>query len=179
MPYSPGEIAAYFALCDTQPSAARRLRLQGLICLGAGAGLSGQDLRHVRGHDVVVAHGGVLVSVEGRCARVVPVLAHYHRRLLESALELGEGYLCGGRLAWRHNLTSTVVSSVSGGNDLERLEVSRLRATWLSTQAERLGLRGLFVAAGFLFSQQLCDLVGRLPTPDKDELVVLLGGSAG
>lgn len=177
-PYSPGEIAAYLALCDAQPSAARRLRLQALICLGAGAGLNGADLRHVRGSDVAAAHGGVLVSVEGRCARVVPVLTPYHRRVLESARGLGEDYLCGGRVASRHNVTNTVVDSVSGGRDLARLEVARLRATWLSTQAERLGLRGLFAAAGFSFSQQLCDLVERLPTPDEGKLVVLLGGSA-
>jgi hypothetical protein len=81
-------------------------------------------------------------------------------------------------VAQRHNVTNNVVDSVSGGRDLDRLEVARLRATWLSTQADRLGLRGLFAAAGFSFSQQLCDLVGRLPAPDEAELVGLLGGSA-
>jgi len=50
-PYAPEEIAAFFALADAQPSLARRMRLTALVCLGAGAGLTGADLRHVRGLD--------------------------------------------------------------------------------------------------------------------------------
>ena len=76
----------------------------------------------------------------------------------------------------RHNVTNRLVASLSGGHDLERLDLSRLRATWLATVAEtRLGLPGLFKAAGFSFSQQLCDLVADLNVPDDDDLVDLLG----
>jgi integrase len=178
MAYRPDEIAGYLALADAQPTVARRMRLQGLICLGAGAGLGGGDVRSVRGSDVVVSSGGVLVRVEGRSPRVVPVLSPYHRRLLESARFSGGGYLCGGRSASRRNVTNNLVDSISGGSGLERLEISRLRVTWLVTQATRLGLRGLFQAAGFSFSQQLCDLVARLEELRDDELVLLLGGRA-
>ena len=51
-PYSPAEIAGYLALADAQPTAARRMRASGLVCLGAGAGLIRADLRDVRGTDV-------------------------------------------------------------------------------------------------------------------------------
>jgi hypothetical protein len=53
VPYSPAEIAGYLALADAQPTAGRRMRAAGLVCLGAGAGLAGADLRPVRGTDVV------------------------------------------------------------------------------------------------------------------------------
>jgi hypothetical protein len=51
-PYAPAEIDGYLALAAAQPTAARRMRAAGLICLGAGAGLIRADLRHVRGTDI-------------------------------------------------------------------------------------------------------------------------------
>ena len=51
-PYSPAEISGFLALADAQPTAERRMRAAGLICLGAGAGLIRGDLRDVRGTDV-------------------------------------------------------------------------------------------------------------------------------
>jgi len=38
-PYSAAEIAGFLALAGAQPTAARRARAVGLVCLGAGAGL--------------------------------------------------------------------------------------------------------------------------------------------
>ncbi len=36
-PYSPAQIDGYLALADAQPTAERRMRAAGLVCLGAGA----------------------------------------------------------------------------------------------------------------------------------------------
>jgi 4'-phosphopantetheinyl transferase EntD len=44
-PYTPAEIGGYLALGAAQPTAARRMRAAGLVCLGAGAGLIRADLR--------------------------------------------------------------------------------------------------------------------------------------
>jgi len=81
-PYSAAEIAGYLALADAQPTAARRMRAAGLVCLGAGAGLIRGDLREVRGADVACRSGGVVVTVRGARPRTVPALARYHARLL-------------------------------------------------------------------------------------------------
>jgi hypothetical protein len=43
-PYSPAQIDGYLALTDAQPTAERRMRAAGLVCLGAGAGLIRGDL---------------------------------------------------------------------------------------------------------------------------------------
>ena len=77
-PYSPAEIAGYLALADAQPTLSRRMRAAGLVCLGAGAGLTGADLRGVRGTDVTCRSGGVIAEVRSARPRAVPVLARYH-----------------------------------------------------------------------------------------------------
>ncbi|MGH9304993.1 MAG: hypothetical protein ACRDZ5_11380, partial [Acidimicrobiales bacterium] len=70
-PYSAHEIASYLALVDAQPTESRRLRAGALVCLGAGAGLVGGDLKAVCGTDVVSRSGGVVVEVRsGRRPRV-------------------------------------------------------------------------------------------------------------
>ena len=119
--------------------------------------------------------GGLIVAVRGRSPRTVPLLSPYHERLRDSAAFAGGGFVVGGVSGDRHNVTNRLVASISGGHDLGHLELSRLRATWLATVAERLGLPGLFKAAGFSFSQQLCDLVANMAVPDNDDLVDLLG----
>ncbi len=82
-PYTPAEIDGYLALAAAQPTAARRARAAGLVCLGAGAGLIRSDLRNVRGTDVCARSGGVVAEVRGgRAPRAVPVLARYHAPLL-------------------------------------------------------------------------------------------------
>jgi len=61
-PYGPAQIDGYLALADAQPTAERRMRAAGLVCLGAGAGLIRADLRDVRGTDVIARSGGLAVA---------------------------------------------------------------------------------------------------------------------
>jgi integrase len=136
-PYSPAEIDGYLALADAQPTAERRMRAAGLVCLGAGAGLIRGDLRDVRGTDVACRSGGVIVQVRGQRARPVPVLARYHARLLAAGRLAGSGLICGGADPDRRNLTNPLVSALDGGNGLPRLDTSRLRATWLRDCADQ------------------------------------------
>jgi hypothetical protein len=175
-PYRAGEIAAYLALGDAQPSPLRRARANALICLGAGAGLIGGDLRRVFGNDVVCRSGGVLVRVGGRRPRVVPVLSDYHERLLGAADFFQARPLVSGRDPDSHNVTNPLISSLSGGIDLPRLEVARLRSTYLVAMAEAIGLRAFMDAAGITCSQRLGDLVSHLPSRSEPEAVALLGG---
>ena len=177
-PYDPAEIAAYLALADAQPTPARKMRLSGLIVLGAGAGLMGADLRAVRGSDVVARSGGVVVHVEGHRARVVPVLTRYHERLVASARFAKGEYVTGGFSASRRNVTSGLVASLAGGADLPTLEVGRLRATWLREVAEGIGLKAFMDAAGIVCSQRLGDLVATVATPTERDAVSLLGARA-
>ena len=176
-PYTPAEICAYLALAETQPTLARRMHLSGLICLGAGAGLMGADLRTVAGTDVIARSGGVVVEVNGRRGRVVPVLARYHERVLASASFARTGYVTGGYSAQRRNVTASLKASVAGGADLPGLDTGRLRATWLFDAAGAIGLKAFMEAAGITCSQRLGDLVATLAPPAEHDVVALLDGT--
>jgi hypothetical protein len=175
-PYSPAEISGYLALAAAQPTAARRMRAAGLVCLGAGAGLIRADLRHVRGGDVISRSGGVIVTVGGRRPRAVPVLARYHQPLLAAAGFAGTGLVTGGTEPDRGNITNPLVTALAGGTGLSRLDTSRLRATWLADCAQILGLATFLHAAGITCSQRLGDIIATLQPGDEAETVALLGG---
>jgi hypothetical protein len=175
-PYTGAQIAAFLGLADAQPTVARRMRTQGLICLGAGAGLIGADLRRARGVDVVARSGGVVVVVRGRRARVVPVLSSHQQRVMASASFAGAGWMIGGVDPDRHNVTTPLISSLAGGIDLGRLDTGRLRSTWLTDTAERIGLKAFMDAAGISCSQRLGDLVAGLAAPSETDAVATLAG---
>ncbi len=174
-PYSAAEIAGYLALAGAQPTVPRRMRAAGLVCLGAGAGLAGADLRTVRGTDVICRSGGVIVQVRGRRPRAVPVLARYHEPLLAAAAFAGTALISGGTEPGRKNITTPLTRSLSGGGGLPRLEVSRLRMTWLHDCAQLLGLATFMHAAGITCSQRLGDLLTTLDPADEATAVTLLG----
>jgi hypothetical protein len=175
-PYTSVEIASYLSLADAQPTESRRIRATALVCLSAGAGLVGADLKAVTGTDVVARSGGVVVCVRaGPRPRVVPVLSNYHDRLRLAAGFAGTRLLIGGTSVTRRNVTTPITASLSGGRDLPRCEIARLRATWLVSVAETIGLRAFMDAAGITCSQRLGDLVASLPGASEEEAVALLG----
>ncbi len=176
-PYSAAEIAGYLALADAQPTAARRMRAAGLVCLGAGAGLIRSDLRAVRGTDVICRSGGLIVAVRGARPRAVPVLSRYHDRLLAAAGFAGNAPVCGGADPARRNITTPLTRSLAGGTGLPRLDTSRLRATWLRDCAELLGLATFMHAAGITCSQRLGDLLAGLEPATEQDAVRLLGAA--
>jgi hypothetical protein len=176
-PYSPAEISGFLALADAQPTAARRMRAAGLVCLGAGAGLIRSDLRDVRGTSVTCRSGGVVVTVRGARPRTVPVLAAYHAPLLAAARFAGDALICGGTDPGRRNLTNPLITGLDGGSGLPRLDTSRLRATWLAEVAQQLGLATFMHAAGISCSQRLGDLAAGLEPGSEDQAVRLLGAA--
>jgi len=178
-PYSQAEIAGYLRLARAQPTEARRMRATALICLGAGAGIVGPELRRLRGCDVIARSGGLVVCVSGRRARSVPVAARFHSPLEAAASFAGEGYLVGGRDPGRRNLSDALGAALSSDASLPRLEAGRLRSTWLCECAELVGLRAFMDAAGLRCSQRLGDLVAGLAEVQEAEAVVLLGGDSG
>jgi integrase len=176
-PYTAAEISGYLALAAAQPTAARRMRAAGLVCLGAGAGLIRADLRAVRGTDVSARSGGLVVEVRGVRRRTVPVLARYHGQLLESAAFAGDRLICGGRDPGRHNLTNPLTRALAAGGGLPRIDTSRLRATWLAEAAMLIGLPAFMHAAGLTCSQRLGDIIAALDPGTEEHAVAMLGAS--
>jgi len=177
-PYTRAEIAGFLALAAAQPAQGRRMRAAGLICLGAGAGLAGADLRGVLGTDITTRSGGVIAEVRaGPRPRAVPVLTAYHGPLLESAAWAGQRPVTGGRDPARRNVTTPLISSLAGGAGLPRLEVPRLRVTWLADCARMLGLATFLHTAGITCSQRLGDIIATLDPGGEAAAVALLGGT--
>jgi integrase len=177
-PYCEAEIDGYLRLAACLSTRRRRMRASALVCLGAGAGLVAGELRNLRGSHVVERAGGVLVLVSGRRARSVPVLARYQQPLLEAASYAGENLIVGGREPGRRNVTDELCRALSADRSLPRLELGRLRSTWLVACARRIGLGAFMQAAGISCSQRLGDLAAQLPAAAERELVALLGENA-
>jgi len=175
-PYRPGEVAAMFSLADHQPTRARRMRLQGLLCLGLGAGLSGSDLRHVTGRHVRHHGVGVVVVVEGNRQRTVPVLARYSDRLLDSARFAKGNYVTGGATPERRNLTARLVKDLAGGADVVGIDPSRLRVTFLVEISEMIGLKALLAVCGIASSGRLGAVAAHCADVGLEESIVLFGG---
>jgi integrase len=178
-PYSDLEIAGYLRLAGAQRTLARGMRASALVCVGAGAGLVGSELRHLRGVDVLERSGGLLVLVGGPRARVVPVREPFHEPLAAAAAFAADGYLLGGRAPDRRNLTDALSVALCTDAGLPKLEPGRLRSTWLVACARAIGLHTFMHAAGISCSQRLGDLAARLPEPSETQLVRLLGGADG
>ena len=176
-PYPQAEIDAYLRLAAAQPTLARRMRAEALVCVGAGAGVIASELRHLRGSDVMARSGGVLVRVGGKRARSVPVLERYQQPLLEAAAFAGEKLIVGGREPGRRNITDELCALLSSDPSLPRLEPGRLRSSWLVACAARIGLGAFMQAAGVSCSQRLGDLAAQLPAATEQQLVALLGGT--
>ena len=175
-PYSQAEIVRYLALADAQPTPQRRFKASGLIALGAGAGLIGADPRLVTGADLHERSGGVVVEVRGLRPRVVPVRHELAKRALCSARFAGGSFIVGGADPGRRNLTTPLIASLSGGTDLERLSLARLRATWVARCAADIGLATFMAAAGVRCSQRLGEVVSLLDPGGEEDAVALLGG---
>lgn len=175
-PYSDTQLARYLALADAQPTAQRAQKASGLIALGAGAGLLGADLRLVTGGDVHARSGGVVVEVRGAHPRVVPVRHEMAERALAAARSSGPAFIVGGAEPNRRNVTSPLIASLSGGADLPRLSLARLRATWVARCALDIGLPTFMAAAGVVCSQRLGEVVQMLEPAGEATAVALLGG---
>jgi hypothetical protein len=120
----------------------------------------------------------MLVTVGGARSRAVPVLERYPERVLAAAVFAGDRFIVGGRNPERRNVTDTLSALLSTDLSLPRLQAGRLRSTWLTECAGRIGLGVFMQAAGITCSQRLGDLAAELPEATEDELVTILGGTA-
>ena len=146
-PYSTAEIAGYLALADAQPALARRMRAAGLVALGAGAGLTGADLRGVRGSDVGLP---LRRGRRGRARRPAaggagPVPLPRHLAGLGAVRRTRADHRRDQRRAQEHHHPADPVAG--RGTGLPRLEASGLRPAWLADCARLLDLATFMHAA--------------------------------
>lgn len=149
-PYTSQEMIAFENWGLGRPTFWQRHNVLVLLALGAGAGLSTEDLVTVTGSHIAADSEGVLVSCDGRRSRTVPALARWERTLVSAADAVG-----GDTWLFRPQRTTSsknCVSNFVGKNpavDLPNLTMQRLRATWIVHHlASRTPLGALVPASG-------------------------------
>ena len=127
-PYEPEEVEALWRFASVLSDRRRRVSLQGLLLLGAGAGVARGDLRGVTASSLH-QHGRrlhVKVPSDGRC---VPLAAGWTSRARQVAADRPSGQLIGA-LSGR-NLTDRHVGWVGDRAGVPRLAPDRLRSRWV------------------------------------------------
>jgi hypothetical protein len=148
-----------------------------ILALGLGAGLTSQEMSRLVGSDITSDAAGVLISVIGDQARIVPVLATWERAVAELGATAGDGPVVMPERTkiTRHQLKNFQARCPSG--DAPALDTGRLRATWLCDQlAAGADIRALVAASGVKASQ-VVKYLEHVPDLDLANVRRLLRGS--
>lgn len=139
----------------------RRRGGQGLMYLGAGAGLDGRWAAKVEKTDVLRDADGLYIAVDGR---IVPVLRSYEERLEELLAETPDGGLIVGGAATHKNAANEIANRLKLDPGCPKLNTGRLRSTWIVTHLA-LGTRlpELAEAAGTVGITTFSDLLEFVP----------------
>lgn len=130
-PYLPYELVALRSWAAGQATPTARRDAATILALGAGAGLTSEDIAGLTAGMVTVDDAGVLLAVPGRRARLVPVLAAWEQPIIEAA-----AVIPADRPLFRQHRTGTYRNFVSNfvnrsaGVGIKPL-MQRLRATWI------------------------------------------------
>jgi hypothetical protein len=133
-PYSVTEVSELVSWSRGLPTAHMRRNSRVLLALGLGAGLTSQEITSLVGTDVHVEDGVVLIEVEGKMARSVPV----HRLWADEVLRLAEE--SGPRAFYMPERSRITRRDILGfierctGEGLPMFNVQRLRITWIVGQ---------------------------------------------
>ena len=134
-PYSAREVVTLKSWASAQTTAERRSNAEALLALGLGAGLAGREIVNLTIGDIRADDDGVLITVRGVRARVVPVLREWERALVErvgacqdETWAFREQHAGGNR-----NLITDFVSRSEGKI---QLQARRMHATWIVQHLE-------------------------------------------
>lgn len=186
-PYTPAEEQAFLLLARHQPTLIKRARLATVIALGAGAGLDSSDLRGVRPADIEVltdpADVFKVTVRSGRRPRTVVVRTAYRELLAEAlCLHREAGFSDADTLLGcdeNRNVASRVIEqSLTATGEPVRIEITRLRATWLlAVMHAQVPLTVILQTAGLKSARPIADLIAYLPEADPTDFAQLLAGA--
>lgn len=155
-PYSAQELVSLCSWAQGQNTQYRRVHAHLLLSLGLGAGLSNAEILAVQSRHLHVDSEGILIEVEGRRSRMIPLLAAWEQPLLDYSqarpvnprqfifrpLANGEG-----RSARNSNTIGNFVDQTKPPT--VKPTAQRMRVTWIVTHLSAgTPLKPLIVAAG-------------------------------
>jgi integrase len=149
-PYSAAEMTRLVSWARGLRTERFRVNASVMIGLGAGCGLSSQEMSALVGDDVTEDDDGtVLVHVVRHRPRVVPVLRRHAVAVIQRARFVGERPMLFEERTriTRHQLPNFIERCPAG--DAPHMNTVRLRATWIVGRlAARVDLNALAAAAG-------------------------------
>lgn len=181
-PYSAEEVASIVRVAMTQPTETAGRQLSALVGLGLGAGLDSEDFRVLRCRDIDDRGdaGGILVTITSRTPRRVMVRRCYEELVRRGVARLREGDLITGRMEGRRNVGNKVVERTTVLGGAPRIELSRLRSTWLSWLLTfPVPLAVIMAASGIRSARTLTDLLGHIATAETAKISLTRDGEAG
>jgi hypothetical protein len=133
-PYSPGAVTEFVSWSRGLPTSHMRRNSWALLALGLGAGLSSQEITSLVGTDVRTEDGIVLIDVEGKRARTVPVNRHWAKEVATLAAESGPRpfYMPERARITRRDILGFIERCTGEGEP--KFNVQRLRITWIVGQ---------------------------------------------
>lgn len=176
-PYTAKEIDDFRSL--QQPTDLAQHRLQALLALGLGAGVTGVEYYSSTARDVWTDDRGLTrLRVHGRRAREVVVFDDWAEDLHAVAGRVGNGHLLGGALPKAEaSRLWHIMGTIRFPNWTGRLQLERLRSTWLVRHLDQgTPLRSLLPAAGLTTTAACTDLLPYVRVPDPVEAADWLAG---
>lgn len=160
-PYLPKEMAVIRRVALEQPTEAKRRNLCIVVGLGAGCGADSADVRYLRNEHLAETEEGILVAFQKPRPRQVVCRAAYEP-LLRAVLGGRPGELLYGVKEDRRNLGARAIEGAAL-HGCPRLEVSRLRVTWLADlMTDPIPVAVILKAAGLRTGRTLAELLPHL-----------------
>lgn len=175
-PYTTVQMESYIEIAAHQRTATRKRAAAGLIGLLYGAGVSTSEMVAITGSDLVHTSGSLMLNVPGPNPRMVPVLPAVRPMLRELATLHPKGPLVSDRDPHERSMVAALTKLVHVPDYAPRLDVRRLRSTWLVTMLTS-GLRvsEVMALASIKSTARLNDILADIPVRDEKCVQQIVG----
>jgi integrase len=180
-PYTEREVSQLESWARNQKSAERKRSAMVLLALGVGGGFWASEILQARKEDFLFDDDGVLATVRGTKARIVPLLVKWEPWLRHALADLSDRDFVFGDPARQgtRNVVNEFIQRVGHSPNMPTPQTNRMRATWLVTHlAARTDMRALMRAGGVEKFENLAKLLRFTPELDTVEYRRHLRGEA-
>lgn len=130
-PYTPSEVAGYWAAAESQATEARTRVLTVMLALGLGVGAKAGELLEVTAADVLIHPDDARLWVITLGERTVPVLVEYVPTMAALVQRYPQGPLIGAHSRTAKDPLGKIRSSLEIPQYLPPLRAAQLRTTWM------------------------------------------------
>ena len=172
-PYTQIEIEQILRLIALEPDTRYKRRIQVLVALGLGAGLSAQDIQQLSRQDIDdQGDHGMLITIQGPRARQIWLLHTYEPLLRSGLADLGpRQHVLGVRNMGKDTIVDAYkrIKPLGAGPDLLQ---GRMRNTWLAhLLCEPIPLWTILQASGLAGARSLTDIASFLEPTNEGYIV--------